>query len=88
MAKNAYIDIFREHLDELHVSLQFTIEKVKNGCEQNFDTFVQVLNFLYVSIILYQNGWLEADIFYKETNSHDYLNYFCHHPEHTKQNIQ
>ena len=26
-------------------------------------------------------------MFYKETNSHDYLNYFGHHPEHTKQNI-
>ena len=31
---------------------------------------------------------LETYIFYKETNSHDYLNYFSHHPEHTQQNIQ
>ena len=28
-----------------------------------------------------------TDIFYKETNSHDYLNYFSPHPEHKKQNI-
>ena len=85
--KNANIDIFRKLLNELHPSLKFTVEKGKNSCEQNFDTFTQVLNFLDVSIILHQNGRLETDIFYKETNSHDYLNYFSHHPQHTKQNI-
>ena len=47
----------------------------------------QVLNFLDVPIIWHQNSRLETDIFYKETNSHDYLNYFSHHSEHTKQNI-
>ena len=67
--------------------MKLTVEKGKNNCEQNFDTFVQVLNFLDVSIILDQNGRLETNILYKETNSHDYLNYFSHHPEHTKQNI-
>ena len=61
--------------------------KRKHSCKQNFDTFVQVLNFLDVSTILHQNGRLETDIFYKETNWYDYLNYFSHHPEHTKQNI-
>ena len=85
--KNANIDIFRELLNELHPLLKFTVEKGKNSCEQNFDTFAQVLIFLDVSIILHQSGRLETDIFCKETNSHDYLNYFNHHPEHTKQNI-
>ena len=68
MAKNANIDIFREP-NELHPSLKFTVKKGKNSCEQNFDTFVKVLNFLDVSIILHQNGRLETDIFYRETNS-------------------
>ena len=45
-----------------HWNLQ---KKKKNSCEQNFDIFVQVLNFLDVSILL------ETDVFYKETNSHD-----------------
>ena len=67
--------------------MKFTVEKGKNSCEQNFDTFVQVLNLLDVSIKLHQTGRLETNIFYKETNSYDYLNYFSHHPEHTKQNI-
>ena len=47
--KNAKIDVFRELLKELHPSLKFTVEKEKSSCEQNFDTFVQVLNFLDVS---------------------------------------
>ena len=90
--KNATIDVFKELLNELHPSLKFTVEKGKNGCEQKFDTFVKVLNFSYVSIILHINGQLETDIFYKETNFHEYFshyfNYFSHHPERTKQNIQ
>ena len=71
----------------MHPSFKFTVEKRKYSCEQNFDTFVQVLNFLDVSIILHQNGQLETDIFLKETNSHDYLIYFSHHQEHKKQNL-
>ena len=85
--KNANIDVFRKLLNELHPSLKFIVEKGKNICEQNFDTFVQVLNFLHVPIILHQNA--QTDIFYKETNSHDYLNYFSHHPKHkAKHTIQ
>ena len=47
--KNANIDVFRKLLNELHPSLKFTVEKGKT-CEENFYTFVQVLNFLDVSI--------------------------------------
>ena len=85
--KNANIDVFRGLLNGLDPSLKFTVEKGKVCCEQNFNTFVQVLNLLEVSFILHQNGRLEADIFYKETNSHNYLSYFSHHLEPTKQNI-
>ena len=60
--KNANIDVFRELLNELDPSLKFTVEKGKLSCEQNFDTSVQVLNFLDVLIILHQNGQLETDI--------------------------
>ena len=73
-SKNANIDVFRKLLNELHPPLKFTLEKGKNSSEQNFDTFVQVLNFLNICIILHQNGRLETDVFYKETNSQDYLN--------------
>ena len=78
--KSANIDVFRELLNKLDPSFKFTVEKAKNCCEQNFNTFAQVLNFLDVSIILHQNGRLETDIFYKETKSHGY-------PKHTNQKI-
>ena len=42
--KNANIDIFRKLLNKLDPSLKFTVEKEKNSCEQNFDTFAKVLN--------------------------------------------
>ena len=37
--KNANIDVFKKLLSELHPSLKFKVEKGKNSCEQNFDTF-------------------------------------------------
>ena len=77
------------YLAAMHMKSQFPQAWwAHNSREINqIDTFAQVLKFLDVSIILHQNGQLETDIFYKETNSHDYLNYFSHHPQHTKQNI-
>ena len=57
----ANTDVFRKFLNELHSSLKFTVEKGKSSYEQNFDTFAQVLNFLYVSIILHP-------MYYKKTH--------------------
>ena len=85
--KNANIDVFWEPLNELHPSSKFTVEKRRNSCERNFDTLVQLLNFLDVSIILHHNDRLETDLLYKKTNSHDHLNYISHHLEYTQQNI-
>ena len=34
-----------------------------------------------------KDGMVETDVYYKETNSHDYLDFFSHHPNHTKENI-
>ena len=62
--KNAYIDVFRELLNKLHPSLKFAVEKGKISFEKNFDTFVQVLNFLHVSIILHRNDRLETDYYF------------------------
>ena len=81
--KNANIDLFRELLYELHHSLKFTVEKGKSS----FDAFVQVLDIQDVSIILHENDRLETDMFYRETNSHSYLDYLSHHSEHTEQNL-
>ena len=46
-----------------------------------------VINFLDITVLLHENGYVETDILYKETKTHDYLNYNSHHPNHTKYNI-
>ena len=48
---------------------------------------VELLAFLDVLIILLNHRLFSTDIFYKETNSHFYLNYHSHHPQHIKDNL-
>ena len=47
----------------------------------------QNLNLLDIMLILNKNGKVETDIYYKDTNTHDYLNYHSDHPLHVKNNI-
>ena len=79
------LDSFIEAINSLHPSIKFTIERsmreLRNG------QYAQILNFLDIIIILYESGVIETDIFYKPTNSHDYLDYRSHHPVHTKNKI-
>ena len=78
-------DNFVNALNNLHPNIKFTIEV--GTYEEINGTRIQTLNFLDVKIILHESGRIETDIFYKDTNSHDYLNYLSHHPTHTKDNI-
>ena len=48
---------------------------------------VQSVNFLDVKAILHPNKKVSTDIYYKSTNSHDYLHYDSFHPSHTLHNI-
>ena len=82
---DADINIFLQILNMLDPNIRFTLEKAKNILDKN--SIIQILNFLDISILLHENGEIETDIFYKETNSHDYLNYESHHPQHIKDNI-
>ena len=72
-------------LNNLHPKIKFATEEGK--LEVINEVRVQTLNFLDVKMILHESGRVETDIFYKDTNSHDYLNYLSHHPTHTKDNI-
>ena len=66
---------FRILLNSLHEKIKFTME------ENN-----EKLPFL--DIILYKEGKkLHTDIFYKETGTHEYLNFHSCHPKYTKHNI-
>ena len=83
--KNIKIEIFFNLLNSLNSHIQFTIEaSVKR--EEN-GKMVELLAFLDVLIILLNHRLFSTDIFYKETNSHFYLNYHSHHPQHIKDNL-
>ena len=43
--------------------------------------------FLSLKLLASKDGEIQTDTYYKDTNSHDYLNYDSHHPTHTKDNI-
>ena len=75
------LNVLKNVLNNLHPTIKFTAEPAK------FDNFSKtlVINFLDITVLLHENGYVETDIFYKETNTHD-LNYNSHHPNHIKCN--
>ena len=77
------LNVLKNVLNNLHPTIKFTVESAK------FDKFskTSVINFLHITVLLHEDGYLETDIFYKETNTHDYLNYNSHHLNHIKYNI-
>ena len=83
--KRLNLQHFVDALNSLHPSIKFTIKKGTNGVINGLR--VQIHNFLDVLLLLHVTGKIETDVYYKPTNSHDYLPYDSHHPEHTKKNI-
>ena len=83
--KKADIKIFFDLLNSLNPNIQFTIEaSTKRMCD---GIHKQILAFLDVLVILLNYRSFSTDIFYKETNSHFYLDYHSHHPQHIKDNL-
>ena len=62
-------------LNNLHPKLQLAIK-----------TSMEKLTFLDVQIDK-EEGKILTDIYYKGTDSHQYLNFYSCHPKHTKYNI-
>ena len=66
---------FYDLLNDLHENIKFTMEKDNKKLP-------------FLDILLYKDGGkLHTDIFNKETDTHQYLNYNSCHQKHTKQNI-
>ena len=76
---------FKTCLNNMHPSIKFTFEKPEIIYEN--EKKAQVLNFLYVKIILHEGNWVRTDICHKLTNTHYYLPYDSPHPDDTKNNI-
>ena len=78
-------NVFLECLNSLHPSIRFTLETATHSYMNGLHA--QKLDFLDITIILWENGTLHTDIHYKSTNSHRYLDYHSFHPLHVKNNI-
>ena len=68
-------DIVFEILNNLHPMISFTKEQSDKG-----------LSFLNLYIYI-EKGFIKSDIFYKPTDTHEYLPYKSCHPRHIKNNI-
>ena len=69
----------------MYPSIKFTFEKQEFIYEN--EKKVQVLNFVDVKIIWHEDNSVETGIYYKATNTHDYLPYNNAHSDHTKNNV-
>ena len=76
------LNVLKNVLNNLYRTTKLTAKPAK------FENFRKTLaiNFLDITVLLHENGYVETDIFYKETNTHDYLNSDSHHPNHIKYN--
>ena len=73
-------------LNNLHWSINYTYEKAKVTRYEK-GNLVQILNFLNVNVILKSENEILAHVYYKDTNTHDYLPYDSAHPESCKTNV-
>ena len=80
------IKFFEDSLQSMDPNISFTLEEATVSVN-DIGGKSQVLNYLDVNVIMQKDGMVETDVYYKETNSHDYLDFFSHHPNHTKENI-
>ena len=81
ICKNKFLSI----LNAMDPAIEFTLEESETATV--LGKKVERLNFLDISTMIDDEGLTSTDIYYKSTNSHDYLHYDSFHPEHTLKNI-
>lgn len=67
-------------LDDISFNLNNMNDNLKFKCEAAGHT----VNFLDINIYIDDNNKIETDIFYKPTDTHQYLNFYSNHPRHIK----
>ena len=76
---------FLEVLNSMDPSIQFTVTEAMAHVIDNIR--YKCTNFLSIRVLQESDGTVCFDVYYKETNAHDYLAFDSHHPNHTKSNI-
>ena len=86
LPKSVDIKLFQDIFQSLDDNIKFTFEEaqLERLCNGEMG---KTLSFLDVALILHRDGSVETDVFYKTTNSHDYLSFDSHHPKHTRENV-
>ena len=84
--KTANFSTFVNILQSMDPHIKFTIENAEIVSNDQ-GLSLQHLNFLDIMVILHPNRDIETDIYYKDTNCHEYLNFDSHHPYHIKENV-
>ena len=78
-------DVFLKIINSMHPSIQYTMERSELVIIDNIE--IQKLVFLSLIIHLDNNGNIWTNVYYKPTNTHEYLHFKSHHPDHIKKNI-
>ena len=76
---------FQSILNSMDASIQYTITESATTVHDN--NIVNCVNFLPLKVYTTTTGKVLTDVYYKETNAHEYLHYDSHHPAHVKNNI-
>ena len=69
----------------MHPAIKFTLEESESITLNG--KAAEKLNFLDISTMIDIEGFTHTDVYYKPTNSHDYLHFDSFHPDHTINNI-
>ena len=79
------LDMFLQLLNNMHWAIKYTIGKPERIIVKR----VQIQKSVFLSLIIHldADGNIWTDVHYKKTNTHKYLNYESHHPDHIKANI-
>ena len=86
LAKHLEFEYFSTCLNNLHPAIKYTFEKAKLIQSNHFQSY-QILNYLDFEVILHSDTTVETDIYYKDTNAHDYLPCNSARPKHCEDNL-
>ena len=75
------INILQKFDPDIHFTLEKSLEEIRDRMR------CKIINFHDTTLFQYPSGDNETDVFYKETNNHDYLHYDSHHPQHIRDNV-
>ena len=85
LPKSVSVEDFLKIINKMHPSIQYTIST--NLLSIIDGVAYMGTNFLSIKVLVDSSGSVKFDVYYKETNAHDYLAFDSHHPQHTKNNI-